>query len=126
MFLAAGALSLHVEAPSGAHVSPRTFSRRAALLPLLAGPAAATAFELPNPFSSGEPDKCDAKCKEAEKAAAKESKEAAYRRIRKERMAAEALAQNEEYVNRMNTYKFGTGTFGSTVSVPASPLAPAQ
>ena len=41
-----------------------------------------------------------------------------YVKVRKERMAAEARAQSDEYTTRMNTYKFGSGTFGSTVSVP--------
>tara|TARA_B100000768_G_C11043154_1_gene275126 strand:+ start:260 stop:433 length:174 start_codon:yes stop_codon:yes gene_type:complete len=30
----------------------------------------------------------------------------------------QARAQSDEYTTRMNTYKFDSGTFGSTVSVP--------
>ena len=33
-------------------------------------------------------------------------------------LTPQARAQSDEYTTRMNTYKFDSGTFGSTVSVP--------
>merc|ERR1711865_238679 len=94
----------------------RTLSRRAALLPLLAAPAAVSA--LPNPFANPEEDKRKAEKEAADKQRSAD-KQAMYVKVRKERMAAEARAQSDEYTTRMNTYKFDSGTFGSTVSVPA-------
>lgn len=110
-------LSHQTSGPPAASAARVRFTRRAALLPLLAAPTAATAFEfakLPEGLGilSGPPD-----AKRALEQPPKEDRAALQRRVRAERMAAEARAQNEEYVNRMNTYKFGTGTFGSTVSV---------
>ena len=74
----------------------RTLSRRAALLPLLAAPAAVSA--LPNPFANPEEDKRKAEKEAADKQRSAD-KQAMYVKVRKERMAAEARQQVESANN---------------------------
>ena len=83
-------------------------SRRAALagLPALAAPVAAMAFDLP--FGEGSAAK---EAREAAEAAEKEARREKLQRARKERMAAEARAQNEEYVSRMKSVGFGSTVY---------------
>ena len=77
--------------------SYRTLSRRAALLPLLAAPAAVSA--LPNPFANPEEDARKAEKEAADKQRSAD-KQAQYVRVRKERMAAEVRSRSKAPTRR--------------------------
>ena len=116
--------------PASALQAPLRATRRRVLLvaPLAAAaPLAATAFELPSipalslPSLSSEPSAADvaARAAEEQRKAAEVDRAAAkmaqLKKVRAERMAAEAQAQSAEY--RRIQSGVGTASFGSTVSV---------
>ena len=92
-------------------------TRRAACLPILAAaPSVAAAFNLPG-LGSAESARREEE-KRAAEVEAKEARAAMLKRVRAERMAAEARAQSEEYSTRMKGLAFGAQVQGTMTVLP--------